>query len=194
VCRKKDEGPRLHPPYLYRTLTKPSRRPWTLLHRMVFSTNSFSNRPTSFLNVSISFQQSSGRRSCVRRHATTASLALPTSASTCSSFFRLASFCLSCSTSSVTLFRLISFCRCFSARVALEDVASEIFSTRDGWLGCSGSSESVSLYLEKFWASCWRSFSSSAVRRSWYWSSCCRDRVESVWVHQRHSVSRLIHV
>jgi hypothetical protein len=61
---------------------------------MVFSTNSFSNRPTSFLNVSISFQQSSGRRSCVRRHATTASLALPTSASTCSSFFRLASFCL----------------------------------------------------------------------------------------------------
>lgn len=158
-----------------------------LAHRMVFSTKSFSNRPTSFLNVSISFQQSSGRRSCVLKHATTASFALPTSASTCSSFFLLASFCLSCSTSSVTLFRLISFCRCFSARVALEEVASEIFSTREGWLDSSDSPDRVSLYLVKFWASCSRSFSSSAVRRSWYWSSCCRDRVESVCgLHQRH--------
>jgi hypothetical protein len=149
-------------------------------YRMVFSTNCFSNRPTSFLKVSISCQQSNGRRSFVLRQAITASFALPTSASTCSSFLRLANFALSCSTSSVTVFLVISFCRCFSARVALEDVASEIFSTSEGSLDCSGSPERVSLNLEKFWVSCSRSFSSSAVRRSWYWSSCCRDRVESV--------------
>jgi hypothetical protein len=119
-------------------------------HRIVFSTNSFSNRPTSFLKVSISFQQSSGRRSFVLRHETTASLALPTSASTCSSFFLFASFSLSCSTSFFTLLLLISFCRCFSARVDLEDVASEIFSISDGSLDCSGSPERVSLNLEKF--------------------------------------------
>jgi hypothetical protein len=157
-------------------------------HRIVFWTKSFSNRPTSFLNVSISCQQSSGRRSWVRRQATTASLALATSASTWSSFLRLASFWRSCSTSCLTLLLLMSFCRSFSASVALEDVASVIFSTSEGSLACSGSPDSVSLNLEKLADSWSRSFWSSAVRRSWYWSSCWRERVESVWGRsQRHS-------
>jgi hypothetical protein len=152
-----------------------------MTHRMVFCTNSFSRRPTSCLKVSTSFQQSSGRRSCVLRHETTASLALVTSASACSNFFLCSSLAFSCSISLVTLSRLMSFCLCFSARVELLDVASWIFSTSEGSSDCGASLERVSLNLEKFWVSCSRSFSSSAVRRSWYWSSCCLDRAESVY-------------
>ena len=152
-----------------------------IIHRMVFCTNSFSNRPTSCLKVSTSFQQSSGRRSWVLRHETTASFAFVTSASACSSFFLCSNLALSCSISLVTLSLLMSFCRCFSARVELLDVASWIFSTREGSSDCWLSPERVSLNLEKFCVSCSRSFSSSAVRRSWYWSSCCLDRAESVY-------------
>lgn len=148
-------------------------------YRIVLSTNSFSNLPTSFLKVSTSFQQSSGRRSFVRKHETRASLALPRSASTCSSFFLFSSFDRNCSISLVTLSLLMSRCLCFSSRVDWLEVASAILSTREGSLGF-GSSERVSLNLEKFWVSCARSFSSSAVRRSWYCSSCCLDRAESV--------------
>jgi hypothetical protein len=112
-------------PHIYTHLTTPP-------HRIVLSTNSLSNLPTSPLNASISFQQSSGLRSFVLKHATTASFALPTCASTCSSFFLAASFARSCSTSFVTLSRLMSFWRCFSARVDLEDVASASLLRREG--------------------------------------------------------------
>lgn len=151
------------------TLNHPCARmlSWLAAHRIVRSTNSFSNLPTSCLNVSTSFQQSSGRRSWVLRHVTTASLALFRSASTCSSFFLCSSLARSCSISFVTLVRLMSCWRFFSARVAEEDVASASLSANEG-SACSGSSpDSVSLNLEKSCVACSRSFSSSAVRRSW---------------------------
>lgn len=149
-------------------------------HRIVRSTNSFSNLPTSCLNVSTSFQQSSGRRSWVLRHVTTASLALFRSASTCSSFLRCSSLARSCSISFVTLVRLMSCWRFFSARVDDDEVASASFSTKEGSDCWGSSSDSVSLNLEKSCVPCSRSFSSSAVRRSWYASSCAFERVASV--------------
>ena len=152
-----------------------------IAHRIVLSTNSFSSLPTSLLNVSTSFQQSSGRRSCILKHVTTSSLALFRSASTCSSFFLCSSFALNCSISLVTLVLLMSCCFFFSARVEEDDVASASFSVKEG-SDCWGSSpESVSLNLENSCDPCSRSFSSSAVRRSWYCSSCAFERVASVW-------------
>lgn len=152
-----------------------------IVHRIVLSTNSFSSLPTSFLNVSTSFQQSSGRRSFTLKHVTTASLALFRSASTCSSFFLCSSFALSCSISLVTLVLLMSCCFFFSARVDEDDVASASFSVKED-SDCWGSSpERVSLNLENSCDPSSRSFSSSAVRRSWYCSSCAFERVASVW-------------
>lgn len=151
-----------------------------MAHRIVLSTNSFSSLPTSLLNVSTSFQQSNGRRSCILKHVTTSSLALFRSASTCSSFFLCSSLDLSCSISFVTLVLLMSCCLFFSARVDEDEVASTSFSVSEvsDW-GCS-SPERVSLNFEKSCDPCSRSFSSSAVRRSWYCSSCAFERVASV--------------
>lgn len=148
-------------------------------HRTVFSTNSLSNRPTSRLNVSTSFQQSSGRRSFVLKQVTTSSFAFSTAGSTCSSFFRASSFFFISTISFDTLLWLIFCLRCLSASAVDEVRASPIFSTSEGSSGAAGSSERVSETCESFAASWAWSFSSSDLTRAWIWSSRFFDRVES---------------
>jgi hypothetical protein len=148
-------------------------------HRTVFSTNSLSNRPTSRLNISTSFQQSSGRRSFVLKQVTTSSFAFSTAGSTCSSFFRASSFFFISTISFDTLLWLIFCLRCLSASAVDEVRASPIFSTSEGSSGAAGSSERVSETCESFAASWAWSFSSSDLTRAWIWSSRFFDRVES---------------
>lgn len=148
-------------------------------HRTVFSTNSLSNRPTSRLNVSTSFQQSSGRRSFVLKQVATSSLAFSTAGSTCSSFFRASSFFFNSTISFDTLLWLIFCLRCLSASAVDEVRVSPIFSTSEGSSGAAGSSESASEICENFAASWAWSFSSSDFTRAWIWSSRFFDRVES---------------
>lgn len=150
-------------------------------HRIVLSTNSFSNRPTSLLKVSTSCQQSNGRLSLSLRQVMTSSFALFSAGSTCSNFFLASNFFFSASIFLVTTSRLMSFCLCFSASVAELEVASLSLSTNDGSEDSSGSFDTVSYRFVSFSASWVRSFSSSEVRRSWYCSSCCLALAESVW-------------
>lgn len=64
-------------PRMYINLPPPL--PTSTPHLAALSTKSLSNFPTSLLNPSTSSQQSSGRRSFVRRHCTSFSLALSAS-------------------------------------------------------------------------------------------------------------------
>lgn len=149
------------PLYLYRIIPHSYYQFSLSLYETTFSTQLFSSFLTSALKFSTSCQQSSGRRSCSRRHRMT-SLRAPSTLSgrgrTClrdSSFARMASISL------LTVYWL----------VLLSSLKSALASFSCAILRAS--------------ASFCCSFLSSSATRAWIWSSTILEREASVYLESR---------
>src|SRR6478735_11935010 len=149
------------PLYLYRISPHSHYQFSFSLYETTFSTQLFSSFLTSALKFSTSCQQSSGRRSCSRRHRMT-SLRAPSTLSgrgrTClrdSSFSRMASISL------LTVYWL----------VLLSSLKSALASFSCAILRAS--------------ASFCCSFLSSSATRAWIWSSTILEREASVYLESR---------
>jgi hypothetical protein len=134
---------------------------------MTLSTNPFSSLPTSFLNASTSFQQSSGRRSFSLRHLTTSPFAFSIASSTIPSFGR----------ESNLLRREVMD----SWTVLLVGVDCSVWVSSEGDGGSSDEICSSSSFSRRDSRS--RSLSSSEATRDCMWSSSVFSRVESVCVY-----------
>jgi hypothetical protein len=141
------------------------------LYLTTFSTHFSSNFLTSSLNISTSFQQSSGRLSFPLKHLMTSSLALLTdssSFSTSTTFLLCSSLCFNAATSFCTL-----------SRPNWRSVSPADFSVDES--DVEGSSEdSFSVRSLKTWSSRACNRLSSSATRAWMWSSKVLARVESV--------------
>jgi hypothetical protein len=144
---------------------------------MVLSTNSFSSLRTSFLKASLCSQQSNGLLSLILKQFTSSLLAFSVTGSSFSSFFRLASFFLSPSTSLLTVSLVcLTFLSSLLTKSPIASNALLLFDEDDS----SGDSSDDDLSPDKiFELESLCSFSSSEVNRDWNLSSMFDARVES---------------
>lgn len=141
------------------------------LYLTTFSTHFSSNFLTSCLNVSTSFQQSSGRLSFFLKHLITSSLALLTDASsfsTSTTFFLCSSLAFSAAT---------SFCT--ASRPNWRSVSPADLSEDESDVGGS-SEDSFSVRSLNTWSSRACNRLSSSATRAWMCNSKVLARVESV--------------
>jgi hypothetical protein len=146
-------------------------------YRTVRSTKALSSFPTSLLKASVSFQQSNGLRSFIRKHWTSSSFAFSTPGSADSNFFLRSNLAFSPAISFDTLPLLSSALRCFSA------ASPVILSRREGDWSDEGaescSSDACSAIDLSFSASSAARRSSSEVTRDWILYSRLAERVVS---------------